>query len=187
MEEVCNLVEDVGSDSPHDVAAASDAYAAGGGRGPDGAGAARSSAAAGYLPGHSPVSIFLSKEGENNRPAGTTWVFADGSQVLSSSATTNNYNAASSVDDVIDEIDQFGIQTGGEYYNRGDDLQQQQQPSEIAATAEAETQSIIAQQQQQQQQEEEEEEEGDDLKAFMDEFELNTQGENFRRPYRQAE
>jgi hypothetical protein len=30
-------------------------------------------------------------------------------------------------------------------------------------------------------------EEGDDLNAFMDEFEMNTQGENFRRPCREAE
>ena len=31
------------------------------------------------------------------------------------------------------------------------------------------------------------EEGDDDLNAFMDEFELNTQGESFRRPLRKAE
>mmetsp|Transcript_30377 Transcript_30377/g.34036 ORF Transcript_30377/g.34036 Transcript_30377/m.34036 type:complete len:258 (+) Transcript_30377:1052-1825(+) len=138
MDEVCSLVEDVGSPN---VTTASNAR--------EGS----------SFPGNSPVSIFLSKE-ENNRPAGTTWVFADGSQVLSSSAT------AVSVDDVLDEIEQLGMANGGEHYNR-DESQDQPQPQ---------PQPTI-----------QHEEEGDDLNAFMDEFELNTQGENFRRPARKAE
>lgn len=160
VEEVCNLVKDVGS---HGVAAnESDAAR---GEGSDGCGGANRD-----MPCYSPVSIFLSTD-ETDRPAGTTWVFADGSQVLSSSITNDL-----SVDDVLDEIDQFGLQTGGEHYNRGDDsLQQQQQQRQQQndiAIIEAQTQQ---------------EEEGDDLNAFMDEFEMNTQGENFRRPSRQAE
>jgi len=138
MDEVCGLVEDVGSSN---VTTASNA----------GEGSS--------FPGNSPVSIFLSKE-ENNRPAGTTWVFADGSQILSSSAT------AVSVDDVLDEIEQLGMANGGEYYNR-DESQDQPQPQPQPTV--------------------QHEEEGDDLNAFMDEFELNTQGENFRRPARKAE
>jgi len=145
VEEVCNLVDDVGSN--------------------DGSGGIER-----QLPGHSPVSIVISKE-ENNRPAGTTWVFADGSQVLSSSATN-----AASVDDVLDEIDQFGLQTGGEHYSRGDGSQQQRQ-NEIPMVA-SQTESTGDHDLQ---------DEGDDLNAFMDEFEMNTQGENFRRPSREAE
>ncbi|KAG7353575.1 Ser/Thr protein kinase [Nitzschia inconspicua] len=137
-DEVCSLVEDVGS---------ADANAA-----------ARSA-----MPGHSPISIILSKE--EDRPAGTTWVFADGSQVLSSSAR------AASVDDVLDEIDQFGIQTGGEHYSRD----QQQQTQQLDEPLDSQKTQRTGHYQQQH------EEDGDDLNAFMDEFELNTQGENFRR------
>ena len=102
------------------------------------------------MPGNSPVSIILSTK-EENRPAGTTWVFADGSQVLASSTTSN-----ATVDDVMEELDQFGLQTGGEHYNR-----------EQQKTVKAKTKK---------------QEQPDDLSAFMDEFELNTQGENFRHP-----
>lgn len=134
-DEVCTLVEDVGS---------ADANAA---------------AARAAMPGHSPVSIILSKE--EDRPAGTTWVFADGSQVLSSSAK------ASTVDDVMDEIDKFGMQTGGEHYTR-DQQQEVEEPLDSQKTQKARHHQP------------KQEEEGDDLNAFMDEFELNTQGENFR-------
>lgn len=61
-------------------------------------------------PGDTPVSIVLSQE--KDRPPGTTWVFADGSQVLSSSAK------AASVDEVLQELDEFGKLTGGENYVR---------------------------------------------------------------------
>jgi serine/threonine-protein kinase OSR1/STK39 len=164
VEEVCNLVDDVGSS---DVTAVGSDVA---GSEADGTTGDRA------LPGHSPVSIIFSKE-ENNRPAGTTWVFADGSQVLSSSATN-----IASVDDVLDEIDQFGLQTGGEHYSRGDGSQQQQQQQVSNQTTQPTTNHHHQQQQQQQL-----DEEGDDLNAFMDEFEMNTQGENFRRPCREAE
>ena len=144
VEEVCSLVDDVGSS---EVAAATTEAGAGT-----------------TLPGHSPVSIVLSKE-DDNRPAGTTWVFADGSQVLSSSATN-----AATVDDVLDEIDQFGLQTGGEHYGREDAPQHRRQNS---------TSTPITQTTQQ-----DDDDDDDDLNAFMDEFEMNTQGESFRRPSR---
>jgi serine/threonine-protein kinase OSR1/STK39 len=134
--EVCDLVDDVGNP---------DISTSGGGRPYSGS----------NLPSSTPVSIVLSQE-DNNRQAGTTWVFADGSQVVSSSA-----RSPATVDDVLDEIDQFGIQTGGEHYNRG----QVQVPTE--APAEIDNNDNDG-------------DEPDDLNAFMDEFELNTQGENFR-------
>ncbi len=153
VEDLCSLVDDVGSS---DVAARSQtACLEADGNEKD------------LPPGHSPVSIFFSKE-EDNRPAGTTWVFADGSQVLSSSATN-----LATVDDVLDEIDQFGLQTGGEHYGRGDGLQQQRQSTATVVTSHA-NQTCVNQEQL--------DDEGDDLNAFMDEFEMNTQGENFRRP-----
>lgn len=87
--EVCALVPDVGSRDPNKALSSGQ----------------RS------LPGNTPVSILIPDD--KDRPAGTTWVFADGSQVLSSSATT----AAATVDDVMAELDEFGKQTGGEHYD----------------------------------------------------------------------
>lgn len=112
------------------------------------------------LPGNTPVSIVLSQE-DTNRPAGTTWVFADGSQVLASSSTTN-----ATVDDVMNEIDQFGLQTGGEHYAR-DSAQPEEPPMNINEACNVN--------------EDADDEEDDDLAAFMDEFESNTGGENFKR------
>ena len=126
--EVCDLVVDVGSTAE----------------------GSQSDNGSNRLPGNSPVSIILSKE--ENRPAGTTWVFADGSQVLASSSASN-----ATVDDVMDKLDQFGLQTGGEHYQ--------------GKSGDSNVQSG-----------EEEEDEPDDLNAFMDEFEMTTQGENFRHP-----
>jgi serine/threonine-protein kinase OSR1/STK39 len=142
VEEVCNLIDDVGS--------------------PDAASGSNNKSKS-ALPGNAPVSFVLSQE--ENRPAGTTWVFADGSQVLSSSAK------AASVDDVLDQIDQFGMQTGGEHYTRGQQQEQQQQQEG----------GPLDSQRTQRHHNRQEEEDGDDLAAFMDEFEMNTQGENFRR------
>jgi serine/threonine-protein kinase OSR1/STK39 len=145
VDEVCSLVEDVGS-ADMNVAAARSA-----------------------MPGHSPVSIILSTE--EDRPSGTTWVFADGSQVLSSSAKS------ASVDDILDEIDQFGMKTGGEHYNREQQQQQQQQTEQVEELLDSQKTQRSHHHHRGQ-----EEEEGDDLNAFMDEFELKTQGENFRHP-----
>jgi serine/threonine protein kinase len=83
--EVCGLVPDVGSSNSN--------------RAPQS-----------NMPGNTPVSIILSQE--KDRPAGTTWVFADGSQVLSSFARS------ATVEDVMAELDDFGKQTGGEHYAR---------------------------------------------------------------------
>lgn len=156
VEQVCKKVEDVGSNNT--------------------VGATGKGSSA--LPGHSPVSIVLSQE-TAQRPAGTTWVFADGSQILASATTP------STVDDVMDEIDQFGQQTGGENYNKtslsstgsnGSSTEAISSPATSStSTAHHRTTSsssnLVV-----------EKEPGDnDLNAFMDEFELNTQGENFRR------
>jgi serine/threonine-protein kinase OSR1/STK39 len=105
-----------------------------------------------HLPGNTPVSIVLSQQQENDRPAGTTWVFADGSQVLSSSATITG-----TVHDVLEELDEFGKQTGGEHY------------SAMSGTEATTVDAPIG------------EKSNDDLDAFMDEFEQNTAGEDFRR------
>jgi serine/threonine-protein kinase OSR1/STK39 len=147
--QVCDLIDDVGSSSSTSNSSSIPSRA---------------------MPGNSPVSIILSREGENNRPAGTTWVFADGSQVLASSSS--NYNT---VDGVMEELDQFGLQTGGEHYNR------QQEAVAAKAEAEAEAEADAHQHHEPEQATIKEEEDPDDLNAFMDEFELNTQGENFRR------
>jgi len=113
------------------------------------------------LPGNSPVSIVMSQE-EIDRPAGTTWVFADGSQVLASSSTSN-----ASVDDVMNEIDQFGMQTGGEHYARAPASAAGEEQEKININEECNVN--------------EDAEEDDDLDNFMDEFEQTTGGENFKR------
>eukprot|EP00536_Pseudo-nitzschia_multiseries_P000151 jgi/Psemu1/321478/estExt_fgenesh1_pg.C_30021 len=84
VDEVCSLVKDVGSTSVAASAAAASDPDAGDRTSRCGGAAAGGGADHDNLPGCSPVSIFLSTE-DNDRPAGTTWVFADGSQVLSSS------------------------------------------------------------------------------------------------------
>jgi serine/threonine protein kinase len=165
VSEVCATVDDVG--------------------GPDGAGGSSGQPPDGssynypHLPGSTPVSIVLSQEDiGSNRQAGTTWVFADGSQVLSSSAAAAG--SSSTVEDVLDEMDQFGMRTGGEHYNRGGQQQVQQggqqpphqplsSPPEEARTETTASNSSKGGPE-------------DDLDAFMDEFEMNTQGENFRHP-----
>lgn len=115
------------------------------------------------MPGNTPISILLTKE--KDRPAGTTWVFADGSQVLSSAATANT------VDDVMAELDAFGQETGGEHYDRTvprgsshDKNQQQESKSPSEQT-----------------------EDNDDIDQFMDDFESTTAGEYFRRPSQNQE
>lgn len=118
QKDVCDLVKDVG---------------------------AKDDAPSQQMPGNSPVSILLSQD-TKDRPAGTTWVFMDGSQVLSSSAKDVE------VDDVMQQLDEFGMETGGEHYDRT-----------------VKTKKAITKDE-------------DDLDQFMDEFELNTAGEDFQRP-----
>ena len=116
------------------------------------------------LPGTAPVSIVLSEA--EDRPKGTTWVFADGSQVLSSEAPP------AEVDDVMAELDEFGKQTGGEHYDRSTAAASTQttktKPGSDAAAAAAPAQDDSHQH-------------VDDLDEFMDEFEQTTGGEDFRR------
>jgi hypothetical protein len=72
------------------------------------------------------------------------------------------------LDDVMAELDEFGKQTGGEHYDRGtgqEEMKQQQQQQQAHVNNDNRS-----------------DEAGDDLDQFMDEFELNTGGEDFRRP-----
>lgn len=144
VEQVCDLVDDVGTPVS------------------EGTGKGHHASKSG-LPGNIPISILT----EKNRPAGTTWVFADGSQVLSSSA-----KSSSTVDDVLDEIELLGV---GEHYVRDEFQQQQQKQHEPPASSSSGGVSSETQQN------DESAEQADDLNAFMDEFEMNTQGEDFRR------
>lgn len=125
--EVCGLVPDVGNEK---------------------------SPSSSRAPGNTPMSFILSQD--EDRPAGTTWVFPDGSQVLSSTAQ------AISVDDVMAELDEFGKQTGGENYDR------KKRPETFEESMKGNMKP-------------DDEEEADDLDKFMDEFEQTTAGENFRR------
>lgn len=140
--QICDAVPDVGEASSQTT---------GGGDGGGGSNQNR---------GHAPVSIVLSQEVD--RAPGTTWVFADGSQVVSASAT----NKLSTVDDVMAELDAFGEETGGEHYDR------------TAAKKDTHEQAIAHHQLEQKKSNDSQE---DDLDAFMDEFEQNTGGENFQR------
>jgi serine/threonine-protein kinase OSR1/STK39 len=116
------------------------------------------------LPGNVPV--FL-EGAQDRRQAGTTWVFADGSQVVKSGT-----EEGAEVDDVMAELDDFGRRTGGEHYDRSNINEEGE---------EEEDEQEEEQEQQQQQQQEEDSHTADELDEFMDEFELNTGGEDFRR------
>lgn len=140
VEQVCELVEDVGGVSSFVDQISRDSKV-------------------GSMPGHTPISIIMSTE-KHDRPAGTTWVFADGSQVL---APSQKYSTT--VDDIMEELDQFGQETGGEHYSKIAGRTTPPSTGPNSQTAE---------------------EEPDDLNAFMDEFELNTQGENFQRDTRSS-
>jgi serine/threonine-protein kinase OSR1/STK39 len=171
--QVCNLVRDVGSQE---------------------ANALQQQESSSNMPGNTPISIILQPENKD-RPAGTTWVFADGSQVLSSSATAE----ASTLDDVMNEMDAFGMQTGGEHYDRlssrstdqllaaGANTNTNSTPSrsESAATnttEEADNRNVSeGGDEAADNRKADEEDDDDDLNDFMDEFELNTAGEDFRR------
>ena len=143
-QQVCDLVADVGTDQQQAAATAAANAGQGSGR---------------NLPGNTPISIVLSQE--ENRPPGTTWVFADGSQVVASST-----NKAASVDDVMNEIDQFGLQTGGEHYDRSSAKQAADVPPQHQSSGGAAGNG---------------DDDNDDLDNFMDEFEQTTAGENFKR------
>eukprot|EP00542_Grammatophora_oceanica_P009947 CAMPEP_0194044514 /NCGR_PEP_ID=MMETSP0009_2-20130614/15969_1 /TAXON_ID=210454 /ORGANISM="Grammatophora oceanica, Strain CCMP 410" /LENGTH=442 /DNA_ID=CAMNT_0038689053 /DNA_START=82 /DNA_END=1410 /DNA_ORIENTATION=- len=112
------------------------------------------------LPGNSKISVVL-KQAEEDRPAGTTWVFADGSQVMASTSKQEE-----SVDDVMDQLETFGNATGGEGYKR-DGAGAEARPNsdrKVLATPTARADA------------------DDGLDDFLDEFEKTTGGENFRQP-----
>lgn len=134
-DQVCALVKDVGSK-------------------PDDGSTSRSNSLM-TLPGNTPVSIVMSEA--EDRPAGTTWVFADGSQVQSTARLDDG-------DDVMADLDEFERQTGGEHYDRSnsivavpDKYYAQQGPNDSQSH--------------------------DELDQFMDEFEQNTAGEDFRHSH----
>uniref|UniRef100_A0A7S2A7P5 Protein kinase domain-containing protein n=1 Tax=Trieres chinensis TaxID=1514140 RepID=A0A7S2A7P5_TRICV len=130
-EEICDPVEDVGS-----------------GAGLCGMGTGEDNHA---MPGVAPVKIVAPTEGEEGggeRPAGTTWVFSDGSQVLASSQTGVGVNDGGR-DDFFDE---FERQTQGENFSRKNVSPKKENVKE-----------------------------DDGMDDFFDEFEKTTGGENFRR------
>lgn len=136
--QVCALVPDVSSSSSHSS-----------GRRP--------------FPGNAPVSIVTSAE---DRQKGTTWVFQDGSQVLSSTAANKK---SVEVEDVLAEWDEFAEQTGGEKYG-------------LVETKTAATTPRIPPENNGNQQRRTEKTSDDDLDDFLDDFEQNhAAGENFRR------
>ena len=107
---------------------------------------------------------------EENRPSGTTWIFSDGSQVVTSASGLATAPTGESGDQ--DFFDHFENTTQGEDFKHPstieEDVQQQKQKQQYQ------------QQQQQQQADDKKKEDDDDLNAFMDDFEMQTGGENFR-------
>jgi serine/threonine protein kinase len=151
------------------------------------------------MAGNTPAAMMQKRLLEvEDRPAGTTWVFADESQVSPpssqsrirrSSGSGQNLRAHDDDDDddmeqeedVLAELDEFERQTGGENYDRNNVAHQQvDHPRQyhdhhtddsipmIADTVPVEVIDSNAGT-------------ADDLDQFMDEFELNTGGEDFRR------
>jgi serine/threonine protein kinase len=174
-DQVCALVKDVGGL----VEAATTQMAA-------------SSSSLTNMPGNAPVSIVWSQA--EDRPAGTTWVFADGSQVLSSSSARHGAQDYDDdgVDDVLVALDEFERRTGGEHYDRNVAPPQALELSEDAtATAGASnarsamppsaTASRSYTPPPEELPREDSQYAADDLDQFMDEFEQTTAGENFRR------
>jgi hypothetical protein len=181
VQEICNLVPDVGGGSTNirtgeqpppptaDAAVASDHYHPEPGMHTN------------PLPGNTPISILV--EQANDRPPGTTWIFADGSssnssQALTNSAGTNPQNNAhggskteeedNTIDDVLSELDEFGKLTGGEQYDKTVG-RCNVSSSTAAASAPGDSDPTPTH------------DTATDLEDFMDEFEMNTAGEDFRR------
>mmetsp|Transcript_16544 Transcript_16544/g.24755 ORF Transcript_16544/g.24755 Transcript_16544/m.24755 type:complete len:593 (-) Transcript_16544:114-1892(-) len=105
---------------------------------------------------------------EENRPSGTTWIFSDGSQVVASGSGLSTAVTGESGDQ--DFFDHFENTTQGEDFKH---------PSTIAEEVQQQHQQQQAEEVQQQQQQQQKEDD-DDLNAFMDNFEMQTGGENFR-------
>lgn len=107
----------------------------------------------GNLPGATPTPIVLKTH--KDRPAGTSWILPEGSQIEASSAKE---------EDGQDFFDQFEQQTGGENFNR----------ESASATSDKQDEEVAVN-------EGNKEEEEDDMNDFFDEFENATGGENFKR------
>lgn len=97
---------------------------------------------------------------EENRPSGTTWVFNDGSQVVATTSSGDGVTAETG-----DFFDDFELNTQGE------DFKHPSTSNEIQVEGTNKKESPP----------EKATEEDDDLMAFMDQFESETGGENFRK------
>lgn len=136
-----------------------------------------------------------------DRAPGTTWIFADGSQVLASNASLEERET----DDLLSELDQFCGATGGENYRKEaaittttttvavsfTDIGSAAAATAAAAASENITTAAVAydsgtiedlMQQFEFRTKVAKAEEVDDLDEFLDEFEKTTAGENFQRP-----
>ena len=122
-------------------------------------------------PGKSQTAVcIVSRMEDENRPAGTTWIFSDGSQVMASGSLKRTADRADNSDDDNDFFDEFERQTQGENF-----VSQQQQPANDAPAAERLKSTEV-------------ERDGtcdaaekSALDEFMDEFEKTVAGENFNR------
>lgn len=133
-EELCDIVEDVGLEGGN--------------------------SAAGSLPGQAPVQIVTTTE--KDRPAGTSWIFSDGSQVVAASASSSKIGGEG------DFFDQFEEETTGEHFNRDATKACVTEAGDGGANATKENPKDGG-------------DEEEDINDFFDEFEKTTGGENFRR------
>jgi serine/threonine-protein kinase OSR1/STK39 len=141
--------------------------------------------------GNTPASILQKRLSElEDRPAGTTWVFAeetpesDSPTKLRSSRSGQHLDDDDDMeneDDVLAELDEFERQTGGENYDRNTILQQQQHSGSRPQQPDSADSSAVAATPLETEESETNVGMEDDLDHFMDEFEKNTGGEDFRR------
>lgn len=140
VQEVCNYVPDVGGSDTATNTTATNADA---------------QPSSQQAPQNQQVKILF--EQAEQRVRGTTWVFSDGSQILSSTAMDKAQSM--SVDDVMDELDGFGSQTGGEMYEKPQAVPQPPAP-ETSGDGEEE----------------------EDMDAFLSNLEETLPGEDFQHP-----
>jgi serine/threonine-protein kinase OSR1/STK39 len=102
----------------------------------------RSDGRAVRLPGSTPIYSVLNKESSSSRPAGTSWVFPDGSQVFSNSAESGGGRSSSgggdnnsTSNDNDDFFDEFERETNGEAYAASKKQHQLEAVTEAAADA----------------------------------------------------
>ena len=115
-----------------------------------------------------------------DRAPGTTWIFADGSQVLASTASLEERDT----DDLLSELDQFCGATGGENYRKEatatTTLSDSAPYSSAKGTTSGTMEDLIEEFEFKMEAAKAADE--DDLDEFLDEFEKTTAGENFQRP-----